>query len=526
MITYNFKSFKASLSNKIWLWTQRSSAHYFKMNMNNLEDIQQKKLMAYLSKSSHSDFGKIHDFSRISSYQDFIKKINIIEDFSQIQNEVNDIKSGKKNVLYEEETLFLESTSGSTSGRKYIPYNRTLKNEFQSAIAPWICNLYEQFPKAFRGKSYWSLSPPLKVEKSIDSVIPIGAQSDTDYFKPFTAWLLRNIIAIPGHLSSIQHPKDFYISTWRHLLKNAQELSFVSIWSPYFLIELLNFLQQNKDEILDSGFSRAKRQYWAGLLSHDSIRLDMIFPNLSLVSCWDQANSALWISSLKEKLGDIPIQGKGLMSTEGVVSIAYNNSHLLSYTSHFYEFRGQSGDLFPAHQLEVDKCYEVIITTGGGLFRYNTHDLVICTGKTADIPNLQFLGRSNQYSDLVGEKINEQHLSDIFTEVRKSFSPSLILYLYPITKLEKAGYHLIIENNDPIDLDGIIDYVEQKLCSNPYYLQAIELKQLHRLSGSFFSIGISRQILSRHKEIKKIKDGDLKPPLILELDSLSGIIQP
>ena len=40
-----------------------------------------------------------------------------------------------------------------------------------------------------------------------------------------------------------------------------------------------------------------------------------IWPQLNVLSCWTDAQSALWIDNVKEVAGAVYIQGKGLLST-------------------------------------------------------------------------------------------------------------------------------------------------------------------------------------------------------------------
>ena len=49
----------------------------------------------------------------------------------------------------------------------------------------------------------------------------------------------------------------------------------------------------------------------------------------------------------------------------------------------------------------------VIVTTGGGLWRYRLGDLVEVDGFVAATPSLRFIGRGASVSALCGEKLNE-----------------------------------------------------------------------------------------------------------------------
>jgi hypothetical protein len=59
------------------------------------------------------------------------------------------------------------TTSGSSGATKRIPYTRTLRRQFDRAIAPWIVSLFKSEPRAFAGEAYWSISPGAESDEGI-----------------------------------------------------------------------------------------------------------------------------------------------------------------------------------------------------------------------------------------------------------------------------------------------------------------------------------------------------------------------
>ena len=51
-----------------------------------------------------------------------------------------------------------------------------------------------------------------------------------------------------------------------------------------------------------------------------------------------------------------------------------------------------------------------MLTTAGGLYRYNISDLVRCVGYHGQAPMLEFLNKGAHYSSLTGEKISEHQV--------------------------------------------------------------------------------------------------------------------
>ncbi|MBK9016141.1 MAG: GH3 auxin-responsive promoter family protein [Saprospiraceae bacterium] len=515
---------KARLFNRIWLWSQAGQYAYFQKNLHTATTVQEQILANYLKLNSDTEYGREYHFSKLKTYRDYVDFVPIVDDFSLVQPYIDKMANGQGNVLFKGKPLFFETTSGSTSNAKWIPYNAQLKREFQAAVAVWMNDVYRQCPAAFNGPSYWSLSPALKDKETTTAGIPVGISSDTDYFNALTAFFLKQLFAVPSNLGSILDAHQFYLQTWRHLLSRT-DLSFVSVWSPNFLLNLDAFLRANLEEILQTSLISNNRKNEVKWLVGNGSSWQRLFTKLALVSCWTQAQAAIWLPKLKAILGDVPLQGKGLLSTEGVVTIPLGfDKHILAYTSQFYEFRlPETGKICRAHELESDAIYEVILTTGGGLYRYCTKDLVRCTGYVESVPCLEFMGRGSGVSDMIGEKISEVTVNSILAKLVAQ-CPINSAFLYPVQMVHSAKYLLIVESNEELEAASLTIQVENELSKNPYYKQALAIGQLAKLELLKLPIGFSDNLYLQHKKARKIKDGDVKLPLLLPLKSLESVI--
>ena len=115
------------------------------------------------------------------------------------------------------------------------------------------------------------------------------------------------------------------------------------------------------------------------------------------------------------------IQPKGLMATEAAVSFPLlgHPGAALAMRSHFFEFQelGSAERIRLAHELDLGGRYRVIVTTGGGLYRYQLRDEIEVVGFVGQCPLLRFLGKSDCVSDLVGEKLAEPHVRAVVQRV-------------------------------------------------------------------------------------------------------------
>jgi hypothetical protein len=203
------------------------------------------------------------------------------------------------------------------------------------------------------------------------------------------------------------------------------------------------------------------------------------------------------------------VQPKGLLATEAVVTIPWRDSHVLAVGSHFFEFLDEGGDPRLAHELERGRVYEVVVTNGGGLWRYRLGDLVECTGHLGNTPTLRFLGRAGNVSDLRGEKLSEAFVAEVFAEVwpDESRPPA---YLRAVADEDgTARYELVVSH--PV-CDDVRNSMEERLCRNPHYALALQLRQLQPLR-----LVVDPDAGALQTPTDRIRLGDIKPRLLVSL---------
>ena len=134
-------------------------------------------------------------------------------------------------------------------------------------------------------------------------------------------------------------------------------------------------------------------------LPEDAELHQALWPNLALVSCWTDAAAGYFAGHLARLVPHAEIQPKGLIATEGFVSLPLvgQDGAGLAVRSHFFEFL-ESDAAGPrlAQELERGGRYRVVLTTGGGLYRYDLGDEVEVTGFAGECPLLRFQRRFPQ----------------------------------------------------------------------------------------------------------------------------------
>ena len=112
------------------------------------------------------------------------------------------------------------------------------------------------------------------------------------------------------------------------------------------------------------------------------------------------------------------VQGKGLLATEAPMTIPLIKAQgcVPVLNEVFFEFEHQ-GNIYHLHELELGKVYSIIISQKGGLYRYRIGDRVRVTHYYLKTPCLEFLGRTETTSDLVGEKLHEDFVQDTLNQL-------------------------------------------------------------------------------------------------------------
>jgi hypothetical protein len=342
-------------------------------------------------------------------------------------------------------------TSGSSGPAKDIPYTRALRKEFDRGIAPWIVNLFSTDPRAFAGEAYWSISP--------------DAESDEEVLGPVQRRLVRAVQAVPSTVRLTN--ENFREETLRHLTR-CRTLSLISVWHPSFL----------------------------DLLAGD-LDTEATWPHLRVISCWADANAAAPAAALAKKFPHAKIQPKGLLSTEGFVTIPYDGENVLAYRSHFYEFR-DGGDVRLAHELDIGRRYEVVITTGGGLTRYATEDIVEVKGYRGQAPILEFIGRASHISDHFGEKLNE-----IFVRERLQRALRDVPHAFAMLACDGNAYVLYLESEAPIDVAALDASLREShhydLARRLGQLTPLRLHRVHNAAATYLRIKSATQPLGTIK---------------------------
>lgn len=416
-------------------------------------------LLTLLHDNACTAFGIEHGFEAIRSVDEFRSGVPV-RSYAEIERWIARVADGEGNVLTRDDVVAFEETSGTSSGSKLIPYTARSLSAFRAAILPWLAALARRRVGVTHGRAYVAASPVTRVARRLPCGLEVGLPSEAAYLGRELEPALGAILLMPGgvegrparHTPTVQEPPRtgpvHAIDVWREAtlaaLTSCRDLSFISVWSPTFLLELA-----------------------------DGLDTQRLWPQLDTISMWTDGASALYARRVAERFPHAHIDSKGLLATESAVTLRIDAAAgcIPALTSAVIEFADERGTCRFADELEPGATYRVIVTTPGGLYRYDTGDEVRCIGIASHLPRLEFIGRAGLVSDLVGEKVTEGFVSSALTELTRP------------TALVPQGaphphYEIWIDAPDSGDGAAIARSIDARLRHNPQYAYARDLGQL------------------------------------------------
>jgi hypothetical protein len=491
-------------------------------------------LRQILATNRASAFGRQHGFDGIRSIEAFRAQVPI-RDYEGHRSWIDRVASGGTGTLTSEPIIAYEETGGSRSGGKLIPYTGASLQAFRAAVLPWLGDLATLRPATFAGRAYMAVSPVARAARATAGGIPIGLPCEGAYLGADLAPALAAVLAVPPAVAGIRDVDFWRFLTLRFLLSEP-DLSFISVWSPTFLIGLLQALTALAEPLMravrdgvvgvaDLPFAapqfapdRDRAHLIGAALSRHPIAMPLLWPRLATVSAWADGASRGYAQTLRGMFPNAELQPKGLLATEGPVTVPWHGSgfSVPALTSTFLEFIDEAGRPLLCDQLHDGSLYRVVMTTPGGLYRYDLGDRVRCRGHVDRLPRLEFIGRAGVASDIVGEKLCDDFVAQALSDI--DGAACLVAHA-----TKAPFYELLVAAPADENLAPLAVLVEERLRANPQYAYARALGQLGPVAPRAVDRLLERYMGSEARRGRRLTD--IKPPtLISDMTTYAALI--
>ncbi len=446
------------------------------------EVAQRTRLQEILGTISSTNWGRENMLSQVSSYEAFRDRFPVTE-YTDWKSLIDRERLGER-VITNQISRF-EPTSGSTGERKWIPYTPEYLDEINRAARAWISDLYTNWSGFSGGSHYWSLS---WIPTEMRAVL------NTDDVTLFPWWQRAFLNGVMAKHPAIAAAATSEASWWatKLFVASQSDLSFISGWSPTYVLGLFRGIYEEIDEIadaLESGrwgrfenelarFSPPRRSAVPRKFLSTEHFVRTIWPKLALVSSWEAGASRPFAHQLRSWMGNTPFQAKGLWATEGVVTFPWRGDYPVAIRSHFYEFRKLSdpSQIVPVWMLVKGDEVQPILTMSGGLLRYALPDRMRVVGFVGKTPSLEFLGRIGGV-DLVGEKMGDEKAEQVLRDLATAFPEITPLFLGAARVGDRAQY-TVVGLGTSERTTQISEFLETRLLEVHHYALARELHQM------------------------------------------------
>lgn len=506
----------AALANRCWRRSARRTVAGFAAALARPQLAQDALLARWLRRHAGSAWGRAHGFAdRDPAGFRHHHPLTTWEDYAPW---IARIAAGEDKVLSADPVRRFLPTSGTSAACKLIPCTAGLQTAFRQGVDAWVGQLFTRRPGLMAGRAYWSLSPPAFPNER-HGAIPVGFADDSAYLGRVGAWLARRTFAVDPALGRIAEVDRWRRQTCLQLLACA-DLTLVSVWSPSFLTLLWDAICADWSVLLDDPWWSGHRTRQRHLRRLAGPLPSQVWPQLGLISCWTHSASAEPARSLVRAFPGIPLQPKGLVATETLVSLPWQEDcdPVLAAGVQVVEFLHADGQVLGPEEVAVGAVCEVVVSNGGGLWRYRLGDLVEVTGRIGGAPTLRFLGRAGGTSDLRGEKLHP-----VFAEacvraccLAAGLAPDFLL-LAPEMVDAIPAYHLYLgepPSLEPARRDALAADLDRRLADNPHYAHCRRLGQLGPAQVVGVPAALARQRWLTGRLAAGQRLGDIKPELL------------
>lgn len=466
---------------KIFAWIIVKKINFWAKNP---EKIQKKVFLSLIENAKHTSFGRQHHFENIKSFKDFVQSVPIrsYEDFSIY---IQEILSGKENVLWQKKPLYMAKTSGTTSGVKYIPITEeSIKYQVSAARDAILCYINETKNTHFvDGKMIFLQGSPLLNEKN---GIKIGRLSGISaHF-------------VPNYLQKNRLP------SW--------ETNCIEDWESK--VDAIVEETIPEDMTLISGIPAWVQMYFEKIVKKTQKPVGEVFKNFSLF-IYGGVNYEPYRNKFENLIGRKVDSIELFPASEGFFAFQNKQNEkgmlLLLNSGIFYEFI-KVEDFFSENpkrltigEVELGVNYVMIISTNAGLWAYNLGDTIEFVSKNPY--KIIVTGRISHFISAFGEHIIAKEVETALKEALQDTDIQVNEFSVAPQVTPEQGelpYHqwLIEFENQPENLEEFAQKIDKSLQKqNIYYFDLREGNIIQKIKIEPIKKGVFSQYMKQEGKL-------------------------
>lgn len=446
----------------------------------NARELQREKLHEKLSRIAGSRFARDHGLSPKMNVDEFRRAIPVAG-YPRMAPYIASVMHGDVTELFAPRTeiVMFAVTSGTTGPSKYIPVTRAQVAEYRRSWGMWSVAIARENPSMIMGKIL-ILASSWKSENA-PSGVPCG--SITGKLSSILFGLMRELYILHPELARYTPTRSRYYLYLRMALAR-RDVVMINCANPTTLIQLGRWCNEWQDDLIrdihDGTLSRCddlpadlRRLAGSLLTKRDPKRakeLEVVsrasagrllprhaWPELARLGVWTGGTTAPFLAQLPHWYGPVPLRDHGLSASEGRMTIPLvdgTSSGVLDVSTHFFEFLPESEigrknpETLLAHELEVGRDYGIVLTTSGGLVRYDMQDIVRVDGFLGEAPLLRFLNKGRDIANITGEKLTAFQVAEAARRVQAALEIDLGEFALQPVFADPPYYRLLMEHSN------------------------------------------------------------------------------
>lgn len=457
-------------------------------------------MKSLISNGKNTIYGKQLGFEEIRSYYDFQQKVPLT-DYEKLTPFIDRIADGEKDLLWPGQPIYFATTSGTTSGSKYIPITSdSIHNHIDSARDALLNYMHHSGNYAFAdGKMIFLQGSPVLSKRG---KIPSGR--------------LSGIVAhhVPGYLQKnrLLSWKTNCIEDWEEKVNAIVDETIV------------------RQMTLISGIPPWLRMYFEKVIHKTGKKIGEVWPELSLL-VYGGVNFTPYQAVFNDLIGRDIDTLEFYPASEGFIAYQHlpGKKGLLLNTNSgiFFEFipvGDGSADRIPLKDVTIGKDYEIVLSSNAGLWAYRLGDTVQFTCKQPYC--LVVTGRVAHFISAFGEHVIATEVEKAMTEVAGSTGVSIKEFTVAPAVNPGQGlphHEWIIEfKKQPESLPDFANNLDQALRNkNKYYDELVTGKILSPLritpvkKDTFRKYQEENQLLGgQHKVVRLANNRDVADELL------------
>jgi hypothetical protein len=437
-------------------------------------EIQHRTLLRKIARNADSNFGRAYRFAELRTVADVRKRLPILA-YEEHQAYLERVLEGDTTALFSPGTrvLMFAMTSGTTGEPKRLPITAELFREYCAGWRLWGAGVYGDHRELMGTKTLQLTSDWQQFRAPCGA--PCGQISGlAATTRPRVA---RKMFLPPPVANQIHDPAAKHYAALRFALAESR-VGMIITANPSTLVEFARRANEQCESLIRDLYNgtlscnapaHVRRALANRIAKRDPARARQLerlvdehgrllpmhaWPKLSVLAVWTGGSVGVFLPQLAELYGHTAVRDHGLSASEGRMSIPLADNTaagLLDFYHHFFEFipveeyGGPQPIVLEAHELEPGRDYFIVMTTAGGLYRYDIHDVVRCVGYEGQAPLIEFLNKGKNFSSLTGEKLSEhQAIRAVEKSFRELHLPVEPFTLAPVVE-DHPRYVLLVE---------------------------------------------------------------------------------